>query len=226
MAFRLKPSGRALKIQASQLAPALEADDKFKDKVGQRLRRSYRASAHNAFSEIDRILNEGIPNSGMAGARRIDAKDASGKTVRITTEHWKALDPKYRKYKPDATRNLFWTNRPELAKLYRVEIGRVPPIEVRQVPMGRSHHRGTVRLGYNVGLKGPYARAAWKFIAVPFVSGEPGYSGGSGAANLKYSRHSSELLGYPESGPYRRPFLRQLAAALGKRARTALRTLE
>jgi hypothetical protein len=111
--------------------------------------------------------------------------------------------------------------------MFASEVGGEPPVEVRQIQRGRSHHKGTVRLGYNVGLKGQYGFAIWKFIAVPFVSGDPGFSGGnSGYTGLKHSRHSSELLGYPEAGPYRRPFLRQLSAALGKRARTALRKLD
>jgi hypothetical protein len=225
MAYRVTSTGRALTLEARKLANALEADPKFRNTVGQRLRRSYKASAHNAFFEIDRLLNQGVGNGIGAGMKTIVAKDPAGKTVTVHTEYWPALNARYARG-GNPSRN-FWTKRPFLAPAFGVEIGRTPDVTVKQIALGRSHHKGTVRLGYNVGLKGPFQRAAWKFIAMPFVSGDPGYAGGkSGLVNLGYSRYSSELLGYPEAGPYRRPFLRKLSAALGTRARTALRKLD
>lgn len=219
----LKVTYRGGRLATSALLPQIAANPRFNAKFRKKLKATYQAHAQNAVAQIERVLDSPLMLSGTgAGARSIEVHDGGGAPVRIVTATWPALNVEYARRRPRSFRT--WKKRGDLSYYVKTAL---PPSSVKATVIAkggpRSHHKDMVALRSSVSLAVNTNPTLLRLIALPFVAG----SGESAAGFVAYDleRNSSELLGYVEAGPYKRPFVVQTAAALGRRAHTAVRTL-
>jgi hypothetical protein len=161
--------------------------------------------------------------------RKITATDGDGQRVGITA-FFQSLTKPYRMRKPVSTR--FWRKRGGLDYLMRRDV-KPDALQVTAVRRGvpHSHHKGKTTIHMRMFIGAPYNGVISRYLVAPFVTGKERVSsadteGLEGFSTRGLNRFDSEVLGYPEAlGRRPRPFVARMAAALGRRAQTALRRL-
>lgn len=225
MAIRVTPvrGPRTFTVSAAHLAERFAADPRIAGPLGEKLRSRYAASINNALIQVASVLEEGMSNPSSGGSRQVSAVDADGSPVVIRTIHWPRLNADYLARKRVKR---YWVNTRTLAGRVASEASRGADVQVSADEVRRSHHRGKVRLGYSLSIQPGLSYVLRYLVAEPFVLGD------KKVASVYYpglfqvqDRGSIGRLVFPETGPYRRPFVAQLSAALGRRALTALRRL-
>jgi hypothetical protein len=207
---------------ALKLADLAADSPELRKKIGDRLQRTYAAHARNALVQIGQALNFGAPGGLSAGPRHFTAVTPDGEVVSITTPSFDALTPGYARRNPKSV--VMWRKRkPRGLSRFYSRAGKKVVVTVHDLPYLRSHHKGKVRIGFGIRLEDTFKPMVRTLIMEPFVSGDETEANKFKAKGL--GRDSVSLLGYPEAGPYKRPFVAQLSAALGRRALTALRRL-
>lgn len=232
-----RPAGflKGYGLQTAKVVDKLLDTTGFRDRHRRELQHTYERHVKNAFYQIGRQLSSPALFTNMYGngARRITAHDGEGKEVAVMTPSWEGLTAKYSRSKPISTR--MWSKRGQsfyhtgLADYWKMEAGS-GNVSVSARPGKSSRERRAsdpkkIRIITYLDVNASINPVIERLIVAPFVSANEmrseGFSMGRGGVN----RQSTELLFYPETGPYRRPFVARLAARLGRSARTALRNL-
>ena len=226
MAVRVRVQN--LRLDTAVLLDKVANTPALRKKVRSKLKSKFQDHAHNVVYQVGRMLNVsvGFPGGIGFGQKTLRVTDGDGKPLSVTTPFWFELSKKYARRYPLSTR--FWNKRRlqhnSLAKLYN---SFVKPSELKvsvtTTKSPRSHHKRMVTLHSRIDLVSPYNYVINRLLLVPFMSGDEASAAGFEARDL--IRNSPQLLGYPEAGPYQRPFVARMAAYLGRRAQTALRRL-
>ena len=179
--------------------------------------------AQAEYTNLMTNLRMKLSPGGMAGGidkggpRRLSFFRTLGGEGHIVTANWKKLDEKYRKREPASFR--FWYKE---GKLFRAWIRmRRPVVVVEELKANRSHHKGRINTRFTVrfGNLPPVLRRMK--ILDSFVNASQAsysYQGRAGA------RQGLGRALFPERDEDR-PWMRRMAAALGKDLRKNLRKI-
>lgn len=184
----------------------------------------YSKHADNAIQQVGEFLSKGMFPGASSASYPLNAKDGDGKPLKqLRTPVWSSLSPKYVRHKPLST--AFWNKRGNLKSYYGDATTSPVVVTVeKDRKTVRSHHKGKARLAYTLALKPTYHPVIVAAVLEPFVAGDSAATVPS-AGFADGFRNTVAIMAFPEFGPYKRPFVAQLSAALGRRALSALRRL-
>lgn len=179
----------------------------------------------NLIAEIGRKLaGSGMPLPTSSGARSLSIGLPGGSVGRVRTANWPALTEDYRKRSPKSFS--FWKKEGRLSNAYTAQVSGTANVQIQEETAKRSHHKGRVNVRYLMkfsSLPFPFQSA----LASPFVTAFEGFAIRDtdqpeavvvDGVTITPSQQLRLGLGraiFPESGEYKRPFLRKSAAYLG-----------
>jgi hypothetical protein len=183
------------------------------------------ANAHyeNLFREIGfKLKGLGMPLATTSGTHRLSFGVVGGNVKAITTSAWPALTDPYRKRKVKSL--TFWRKQGDLDRAYQAQVRKNAKVEVHEEKAKRNHHKNRV----NIQLLMKFSKVPFPFdtaVSEPFIEMNRRFPPGDiftiqlpGRFKPSYNRSSLARAQFPEynQNAVSRPFLRRMAAFLGK----------